>query len=302
MKTTTERTIFWMLAVAAGFLLFACATAGPSPELVDARRVYDHARVGKAGQLVPDQLVDARRALDRAESAHRDDPGSYRERSLAYVAARQAQIAMANAETIADRLAIKRAEVRYQEELKRDAANKSAQLEAKEATLNLTRGQLDRTQAQLQTKERQLQQAENQVRAAVESLEKVAQIREEQRELVITLSGEVLFEYNRAVLLPIARERLTEVATALKEIDGASIVIEGHTDAKGSDAVNQRLSQARAEAVLAFLVSQGVDPSQLRAVGKGEGEPIAENRTAEGRANNRRVEIHVRRPTELGAR
>jgi len=94
--------------------------------------------------------------------------------------------------------------------------------------------------------------------------------------------------------LPIAERQLAKVAEALKEQDESkTIVVEGHTDSRGSDAANLRLSQERAETVLLFLVGQGVDSQRIRAVGKGERNPIASNRTAEGRANNRRVEIIV---------
>jgi outer membrane protein OmpA-like peptidoglycan-associated protein len=71
------------------------------------------------------------------------------------------------------------------------------------------------------------------------------------------------------------------------------IVVEGHTDSKGGEAANRALSQSRADSVRVFLIQQGVPADRITAVGKGEDEPIASNKTAEGRANNRRVEIIV---------
>jgi outer membrane protein OmpA-like peptidoglycan-associated protein len=116
-------------------------------------------------------------------------------------------------------------------------------------------------------------------------------LREEQRGLVLTLSGSVLFSSGKATLLPSAQDRLTQVAEALRESKHQLITIEGHTDSRGSLSFNQVLSAQRAEAVRHFLVSRGIAPERIRAVGMGPDRPVAENRTAEGRANNRRVEI-----------
>src|SRR5690606_39012285 len=104
---------------------------------------------------------------------------------------------------------------------------------------------------------------------------------------------EVLFESAQTDLLPTARSRLDEVARVLRQHPGRSIVVEGHTDSQGSDAYNLELSQARAATVRAFLVNRGIPAENIRAVGRGETEPVADNRTPEGRANNRRVEIIV---------
>jgi outer membrane protein OmpA-like peptidoglycan-associated protein len=112
----------------------------------------------------------------------------------------------------------------------------------------------------------------------------------------LTLSGEVLFKTGVAELLPVAEDRLDGVAQALKQLDASQkVVIEGHTDSRGSEESNERLSKERAEAVRDYLVKQGVSGAQLTAVGKGESEPIADNETAEGRANNRRVEIVIKK-------
>src|SRR6185369_14983622 len=108
--------------------------------------------------------------------------------------------------------------------------------------------------------------------------------------LVLTLSGSVLFASGKSVLLPMALTRLSEAAKALKE-DGRSITIIGHTDSQGSDESNQKLSVARAEAVRKYFVTQGLPGDRVKAEGAGESQPIADNATPEGRANNRRVEI-----------
>ena len=109
-----------------------------------------------------------------------------------------------------------------------------------------------------------------------------------------TLSGAVLFRSDKAELLPLAQNKLASVAKALNETDKRrQIVVEGHTDSRGSDNYNRKLSLQRAESVRSYLVGQGVPAARISAMGRGEDQPVASNRTAEGRANNRRVEIIV---------
>ena len=134
-------------------------------------------------------------------------------------------------------------------------------------------------------------------RAALADLEEFAEIQESERGTIITLGGTVLFATNEATLLPIAQQRLDRVAQALLRLSqGRRLVIEGHTDDRGSADFNRRLSAARAEAVRAYLVARGVPPDLLVAIGKGEDQPVATNATPEGRANNRRVEIVISPP------
>lgn len=108
----------------------------------------------------------------------------------------------------------------------------------------------------------------------------------------ITLEG-VNFELNSAQLTPSSRDVLDGIAADLKKYPRLKIELQGHTDSSGSDAYNLNLSQRRAEAVRNYLIEQGVSPSQLEAKGYGEAQPIADNKTAEGRAKNRRVVMRV---------
>jgi outer membrane protein OmpA-like peptidoglycan-associated protein len=104
----------------------------------------------------------------------------------------------------------------------------------------------------------------------------------------------VLFPSGGSTLSAPARQSLDRVAEALTaQASDSQIVVEGHTDARGSDQKNQELSQHRAEAVRDYLVEKGVDSERVAAVGRGEASPIADNDSAEGRATNRRVEIVV---------
>lgn len=114
---------------------------------------------------------------------------------------------------------------------------------------------------------------------------------------VITLSdaGNVLFDFDKSDLTPAAKAQLDTLMDKLRNADVVSIKVIGHTDSKGSDAYNQALSERRASSVAAYLLSQGLAPNKLTSEGRGESEPVADNTTDEGRADNRRVELHINR-------
>jgi OOP family OmpA-OmpF porin len=95
------------------------------------------------------------------------------------------------------------------------------------------------------------------------------------------------------VLKPEAQARLSDLVDKMKAINVEVVIAVGHTDSVGTDAYNQRLSMRRAEAVKNFLVSKGVERNRIYTEGKGEKSPVADNRTREGRAKNRRVEVEV---------
>nr|WP_180203146.1 OmpA family protein [Pseudomonas sp. SbOxS1]NYU02776.1 OmpA family protein [Pseudomonas sp. SbOxS1] len=114
---------------------------------------------------------------------------------------------------------------------------------------------------------------------------------------VITLSDadDVLFAFNSADLTPSMQSKLDSVMGKLQDPSVASIKVVGHTDSVGSDEYNQELSQRRASSVADYLLSQHVAPDKVTSEGKGESEPVADNETEEGRAKNRRVELHINR-------
>jgi OOP family OmpA-OmpF porin len=113
------------------------------------------------------------------------------------------------------------------------------------------------------------------------------------REAQTIVLQNVNFEFNKATLTADSQSVLNDVATGLKSDPNMKVEIAGHTDSKGSDAYNQKLSQNRANSVKAYLVSQGVPATRLVAKGYGEKSPVATNDTDEGRAQNRRVEFRV---------
>lgn len=109
----------------------------------------------------------------------------------------------------------------------------------------------------------------------------------------VTLSADALFDFDRADIKPDARAKLDDLVSKLAGMSLEVIIASGHTDSVGNDAYNEKLSVRRAEAVKAYLVGKGVDANRIYTEGKGERQPVADNKTAEGRAKNRRVEIEV---------
>jgi len=109
----------------------------------------------------------------------------------------------------------------------------------------------------------------------------------------VSLSADALFDFDRSALKEGGVAKLDELVAQIKGAQLDMVIATGHTDSVGSEAYNQRLSEARAEAVKAYLVRHGVDVKRVRAIGKGKTEPVADNATAEGRARNRRVDVSV---------
>jgi outer membrane protein OmpA-like peptidoglycan-associated protein len=303
--------------IASGALASACAS-GPSKQLVSAREAYSQLSTSEATLTVPASVLEAKQALERAEREHEENANSFRERSLAYVAERKAQLAASEADRHAAQQRIESADQRYiavQQELRREArddlsATQEQLRNVRERLANLKdtaseRGQqLRATAAELEARERQLQdarekrlEAERRLADAKARLEEVASFKQEPERMVITLDGAVLFRTGQSQLIPTARVKLDRVADMLKaqEHDGP-VIIEGHTDSVGSDESNLQLSQARANSVREYLLTRGVDPARLQAIGRGEEHPIASNDDPDGRANNRRVQIIIPNP------
>ncbi len=109
----------------------------------------------------------------------------------------------------------------------------------------------------------------------------------------VTYAADAFFDFDKAVLKPEGKAKLDDLAGKVKGINLEVIIAVGHTDSVGTDAYNQKLSVQRSEAVKAYLVSAGIEKSRVYTEGKGELQPVADNKTAEGRSKNRRVEIEV---------
>jgi outer membrane protein OmpA-like peptidoglycan-associated protein len=299
MKNSISLRPFQSLAMplVAAFLGASCATSTPV-ELSNARVAYGRASAGPAAQLTPSDLHKAKTALDLAEQNFAAEEGSQKTVDLAYIAERTAQIAEARAEAaIAEK---KTSEAKQALGDKQGEMVKTAQgalAKSREQLGEAERGQAAQAEragterAAREDADKRAAASEQKAKDANDALAKLA-AKEEERGLVITLSGSVLFRTNDAMLLPAAQTRLDQVADALvaKRQD---VVVEGYTDSKGSQSSNMGLSQRRAESVRNYLVSRGFPADKILAKGMGPDRPIAENTSAEGRANNRRVEIVI---------
>ncbi|MCP3063069.1 OmpA family protein [Myxococcus sp. K38C18041901] len=325
----------WKALVGASALLVAGSASAAAPkELVEARAAYQQLAASPQGRERPRDVAEARDALRAAEREYQRDEKSQRTRVLSYVALRkaetagawgmadiaarqqaQAEVALSQAHALQEQQRMAQArqqegEMRLSEEASRrqQVEQEAQQLRAQNEELQRqaqalqgaqqTKSQADQQAAQQLEAERQARvDAERQAAEAISKLDqanKDLKVREEARGTVLTLSGSVLFASGASDLLPVARDRLADVAQVLKEGD-RPLLIEGHTDSQGSDALNERLSYQRAERVKEFLINQGVPANRIEARGMGEYRPVASNSTAEGRANNRRVEIILER-------
>jgi outer membrane protein OmpA-like peptidoglycan-associated protein len=291
------RTTLSSLAVGLSVTLLACAAGCsatvPPPELVSARSAYARVQVTEAQQLVPAEVLAAHQALLAAEKAYEEDPGSARARDLGYIAQRRAQLAEARAAIAADQRDGAQAEKDVDQLRRWDEKRTKTALSETRAEVSAQRSELAVRDQQLTAEQRARHAAEKRAADALASLRELAAVKEEERGMVITLNGAVLFVTNQATLLPIARDRLQQVADALADTPQGNIVVEGYTDSTGTQSLNEDLSQRRAEAVRTFLVEHGIESNRIRARGYGPARPVADNKTPEGRANNRRVEIVV---------
>jgi outer membrane protein OmpA-like peptidoglycan-associated protein len=307
------------LARVAGAHEFAADTFAKADALLqEAEQARERRKGGNAVQQ------PARQAAQTAEDARiialqrQEEQFEARERALA--AQREAE---ARARARAEEEARQRAEAeRAQAEAARLTAERQrldaeaakmaadrAKAEAERARIEAERARLD-AERERQAAEAARAAAEVETRAAREAalaaerdkaelraqlreqLNVILETRETARGLIVNLS-DVLFDFNRATLRPGAREKLAKVAGIILAHPGLRMEAEGHADAVGTDDYNQRLSERRAQSVSAFLVEEGIRPETITAMGFGESRPVATNGTAEGRQQNRRVELVV---------
>ncbi len=298
-RHTTRSTPFVFALLVA--TVSGCAGAGtPPPELVDARAAYSRAQTGTVARVDPADLHEAETALNRAETAFRDDPSAPETRDLAVVAGLRVQIAEARAASLVAAKAKAQAQVDMQaiqaqqvtsanaQVTTANAQTRSAQAQAQDARVDATK-----TRAQLDAEREKRIELERKLKETLATLAKIAAIKDTDRGLVITFQGDMLFKTGESTLKAEAMLKLDKVVESLRGQE-RTIVVEGHTDNQGgAGAYNQTLSEKRANAVRDYLVSKGIPQDLIRAVGYGPTKGIADNNSPEGRAANRRVEIIV---------
>jgi outer membrane protein OmpA-like peptidoglycan-associated protein len=232
--------------------------------------------------------AEAKAAAEAAEAKKKADEETQRQAELA--AAREAKI-KAEAE-----LAAVKAKMEAEAQAARAKAEADALAQAKadaEALAARTKAEADAREAQALAEAEQARKAAEALRAQLlEQFNRILDTRDTQRGLVINMA-DVLFDTGKFDLRPIAREKLARLAGIVLAHPGLNLDIEGHTDSTGSDELNQKLSDQRANSVRKYLIGQGLPETSLIAVGFGKSMPVADNSTAAGRQQNRRVEIIV---------
>lgn len=278
-------------------------------ELYEAENAVQIAEAAGAGKYASDTLATAKTALQNADDLdmHKDN----RKETITY--AREAVQAAEDARIITIRK-IKAEDDAAQLKAKQDAelSAQQSQLAAQQSQAEAAQQAAKRAEADAAAAEAEARaQAARQAQAAAEQsaqqaaqqtaqmreklkdqLNQVLQTKETARGLIVNMS-DVLFDFNKYTLKPDAREKLAKVSGILLAYPGLKLQVEGYTDNVGSDEYNQKLSEQRADGVRDYLESQSVKDANITAMGYGKSDPIADNSTAQGRAENRRVQLVV---------
>jgi outer membrane protein OmpA-like peptidoglycan-associated protein len=273
------------------------------PELLQARKAHELAERLGAAELAAKFFSDATTALNQAENYARDNPRSkstfdYARRSIqaSNEAIRTTAHVLAEEKAAAEEAA-RRAEL---DKLSSDAAQAQstaqqamAELERQRAEMDasLTRMRAERAAlaAEMDAMRREQQALKNRLQDA---LSKVSSTQSSARGFIVNLP-DILFDVDEATLKPEAKIAVAKLTGILLVMPDLNLRVEGHTDSTGSAEHNQRLSEQRAQAVVAFVTEQGLEATRLTAFGYGPTRPLADNASAEGRKRNRRVEIVV---------
>ena len=291
-------------AAAAFLILAGCASAPEAPpELLAARSAVQSAESDPAVlSHAPNELRRATASLQRANSLLSQREALSEVTSAAYVAQQQARTAIALARAKTDEESIKtaeadreraRADMRAAEAARAQARANAAEGRAASATARALTAEQMAAAANADAAAAQANAADAQAQAALlqQQLSDL-RARPTDRGALVTL-GDVLFEFNRADIKATGQNELRKLAEFLKKHPDRQVLIEGHTDDRGSDAYNETLSRRRAEAVANALAAMGVPSPRVTAVGYGESYPVAANTTDTNRALNRRVEVYI---------
>ncbi len=272
-------------------------------ELYEAHNAVNLARLAGADKYSPEIMAQALQNLTNADQIDQSHKGD-KKQEISY-----AREAVERAEDARINSLRKQAELKQQQNIQeKQAAQLSAQqsqMQAQEAALQKEKADAQRARAeaaaadaraQAASAQQQAKQATDQTKEMREKLRNqlnaVLQTTETARGLIVNMD-DVLFDTAKYTLKPDAREKLAKVSGILLAYPGLKLQVEGYTDTTGSEEFNQTLSEQRASAVRDYLVSQGVSMNNISAAGFGEADPVADNVTAAGRAQNRRVQLVV---------
>lgn len=269
-------------------------------ELYEAINAVQIAQANGADKYAADSFSGAQQDLNNAEAMGKKD----RKQQITY--AREAVQAAEDARIITLRkMQEQQREQAQKEKMDAQQAALQAQQAAQQQALQRAQAEAQAAQAEARAAEAraQAQQAQQSAQQATQQTEQLRErlkqqlnqvlaTRETARGLIVNMS-DVLFDFNQYTLKPEAREKLAKVSGILLAYPGLQLQVEGYTDNIGSDEYNQKLSEERADTVRDYLVSQGVQQNSISATGYGKSDPIADNTTNAGRAQNRRVQLVV---------
>ncbi|PYT65878.1 MAG: flagellar motor protein MotB, partial [Acidobacteria bacterium] len=281
-------------------------------QMYEARNAVDIAKSRSADKDAPEIFTKAASSLQMAENAlsakaDKKDIMSYARQTVqfaedarALAAQRQDQARIEAEKEAAAAKAKAEAEAKAQEEARRQAelaAAKQAQMKAEaDAAATKAKAEADALKAKEEAARAEAERAQKaaaELRAQLlDQFNRVLETRDTPRGLVVNM-GDVLFDFGKYDLRPEAREKLAKLSGIILAHPGLDLAVEGHTDNVGSDEVNQKLSEKRAETVRAYLIQQGLADGNVTAQGFGKTSPVVDNSTPEGRQKNRRVEIVV---------
>jgi len=279
-----------------GILLICGCSSNPKKNMAFERAKITFEQISSKEKVVsnaPVALHEARKALSSAQKAFKS--GSTLVDHLSYIAEKKAEIAEAQAE---ERIAEKEIDQIQKEKQKilldnrqREAeiAIKRAEAKAREAEAKAK--EILAKEKQLAEKEREIEYARQQTRQLERELSDL-QARQTERGLELII-GDVLFQLGQAELNPDAMSTIDRLASFLTNNPNRNIIIEGHTDSSGPEALNLDLSKRRAVSVQFALMERDISANRITSTGYGELYPIADNKTKMGRKRNRRVEIII---------
>ena len=327
----TTRKSWLVLSALAAAVIAACASNAPNASLESARASVDQAANSpEVVRRAPLELKAARDTIDKADGVWRSDRDEGEVNHLSYLAKQRAEVArnlarsrqadedVKDANSAGDKLRLE-ARTREAEKARMDATaaqnqTQTAQAQARQSQIDAANAQQNATAATRMAAADRAQSIAAQEAAAADRMraeqaagtanaaqERVRQLeaqlrdiegKQTERGLLVTL-GDVLFAFNKAELTPQAAPRLDKLAAFLKQFPQRKLLVEGYTDAVGTDAYNMELSERRAEAIREALVARGVDTTRVVTKGYGKAYPVADNSSTDGRAVNRRVEVVI---------